>query len=79
MNPQFYKGFRKGMDDFGHDIARLINTTLMAITYIIGVGITAIFAKVAGKRFLKLESKEKTYWEDLDLEKKPMDEYYRQF
>ena len=65
----------------GNKISTVINSILLLIVYIIGVGLTAIAAKIVGKHFLqlKLDQKKKTYWEDLNLKKKPIDEYYRQF
>lgn len=49
--------------------------------YIIGVGLTAVVAKIVGKHFLedKKPSNKKTYWKELDLKKKSVEEYYRQF
>ena len=78
---EFFKGFKKGMKEFGHCISIIINTVLLSIVYIIGVGITSIIAKLAGKQFLelKLNKKAKTYWNNLNIKKRPIDEYYRQF
>ena len=77
---QFFKGFKKGMRNFGYNIALIINTILLFFVYIIGVGLTAITAKIFRKRFLRTKlSKKETYWSDLNLKKKPIEEYYRQF
>ena len=77
---QFFRGFRKGMKNFGNGIALIINSVLLAIVYFIGVGFTAVFAKLFRKHFLDMRlSKKETYWSDLNLKKKPMEEYYRQF
>jgi hypothetical protein len=77
----FIRGARKGMERFGHDIATLINTIILAVVYIIGVGITSLVAKIAKKRFLEMElnKKAKTYWNDLNIKKRKTDDYYRQF
>lgn len=76
----FFNGFRVGMKDFSHGIALIINSFLLAIVYFIGVGFTAIFAKLFRKHFLDMKlSKKETYWSDLNLKKKSMEEYYRQF
>ena len=76
----FFKGFRKGMVTFGHNIAGIINTLLLLLVYILAVIPTALIAKIAGKRFLDLKpTKEKSYWQDLNLKKKTMEAYYRQF
>ena len=78
---QFFKGFQKGSKNFGYNISMIINSILLSIVYLIGVGFTSIFAKLLGKHFLdmKLSKKTKTYWLDLNLKKKPIEEYYRQF
>jgi len=78
---QFFKGFKKGFKDFGMNIANIINSLLLLIVYIIGVGLTSIVAKLVGKHFLedKKPSNKKSYWKELGLKKKPTEEYYRQF
>jgi hypothetical protein len=77
----FSKGFAQGFKDFGNNISIIVNSVLLLIVYILGVGITSLIAKIFGKHFLemKLSKKEKTYWSDLNLKKKPIEEYYRQF
>jgi hypothetical protein len=82
---QFFKGFGKGFKDFGHNISRIVNSLLLIIVYFIGAGITAIVAKITGKHFLehkypgKEKTKAKSYWKELDLKKKSIEQYYRQF
>lgn len=76
----FFKGFKEGFKEFGHNINMLVNAVLLTLVYVIGVGSTSVFARLVGKRFLMTETAdEESYWEDLDPEKKPMDEHYRQF
>ena len=77
---QFFKGFGKGVKEFGTGISTTVNTVLLSIVYIIGVGLTSIFAKIFGKHFLEIKrTKTKTYWKDLNLKKEPVERYYRQF
>jgi len=78
---EFIKGLKEGQRGFGESIASLINSILLSLVYIFGIGMTSIIAKIFGKRFLDLKVDEKadTYWIDLNLEKKPIEEYYRQF
>lgn len=76
----FFKGLKEGHKYFGEVIATLINTVLLTIVYIFGVGITSIIAKIFRKSFLDTNMNNKeTYWEDLNLEKKEKEEYYKQF
>lgn len=77
---KFFKGFKNGMHSFGYDIALVINALLLTFVYFIGVGLTSIVAKIFRKRFLETKlSKKSTYWSDLSLKKRPIEEYYRQF
>ena len=73
-----FAGFRAGMGDFGVVISAIINSALLFIVYIIGVGLTSIFAKIVGKHFLA-KGKKNSYWSELNLKKRPLKEYYRQF
>ena len=77
----FFKGFKEGQKLFGETIAIIVNTLLLTIVYLIGIGLTSVIAKIFKKNFLELEpsSKIKTYWKDFNLTKKPMEEYYKQF
>lgn len=77
---KFLKGFKKGMHNFGQTIVIVINTVLLTIVYFIGIGLTSIIAKLVGKHFLDISNKDrKTHWSDLNLRKKSIEEYYRQF
>jgi hypothetical protein len=76
---QFFKGLKKGTSNFGHNIAIIINSILLTLVYFMGVGLTSIFAKLVKKRFLDTKHSERSYWSDLNLKKRPTEEYYRQF
>ncbi len=78
---KFFQGFKEGQRHFGESITVLINSILLSLAYFLGIGITSIIAKISKKHFLQLKPDKKTatYWEDLNLSKKPMEEYYRQF
>lgn len=72
---------RKGNTFLTKTIVIIINLLLLTIAYILGVGIISIIAKLLRKQFLdmKMSKETKTYWKDLYIRKKPIDEYYRQF
>lgn len=74
-------GLKAGQKKFGEDIAQIINFILLTIVYFIGVGLTSIFAKIFRKSFLelKIDKKAGSYWEELNLDKKKMEDYYKQF
>ncbi|MEK6879727.1 MAG: hypothetical protein AABY22_08980 [Nanoarchaeota archaeon] len=77
----FLEGFKKGQVFFGESIAFLINTVLLTIVYFVGVGLTSIIAKIFGKGFIDMKTDPQTgsYWKELNLDKKPIQYYYRQF
>mgnify|MGYP001293647465 CR=1 FL=1 len=77
----FFTGVKKGLSKFSHNVSIIVNSVLLLAVYVIGVGFTSLLAKILGKRFLNTKTSEKrnSYWSDLDLKKKPIKEYYRQF
>jgi hypothetical protein len=78
---QFFTGLKAGMKSFGTCVSTLVNTILLCIVYILGVGVTAIIAKISRKRFLDMDIAKniKSHWKELNLTKKNINEYYRQF
>jgi len=78
---KFIEGFKEGQKRFGEPLGVIINSIILSVVYFIGVGITSVIAKIANKHFLELnkETNVKTYWEELNLTKRPMEEYYKQF
>jgi hypothetical protein len=74
----FFADVQSGMKKFGSDISIIVNTILLFVVYIIGVGITALVAKIVRKHFLVLKPKGKTLW--IDAKKEQTEEsHYRQF
>lgn len=78
---KFFRDVQKGMEAFGSCVGMFVNTVFLGLVYVIGVGITALLAKLMGKLFLdtQIRKEEKSYWSDLHLKKKSIEEYYRQF
>jgi hypothetical protein len=72
-----WRSYRSGFHRFGTDIAGIINTVLLLAVYIIGVGITSLIAKLAGKRFLETRKK-RSYWVNTHDTDSP-NSFYRQF
>ena len=77
----FFTGFKCGFSAFGHNLTALINSFLLLVVYIFGVGLTALVAKLMGKHFINIRKgkNQDSYWAPLNLQKKPVDDYYRQF
>ena len=76
----FAIGLKEGFVSFGYLITNVINFVLLFFVYFVGIGLTSIFAKIFGKHFLDLGSKDKkTYWVDHKVTKQKMGAYYRTF
>jgi len=69
------KDFQNGLKEFGLCISTVVNTVLLSIVYIIGVGIASLANKVSKKELLELKKKDGSYWSDFHQSNK----YYRQF
>ena len=76
----FFSGIKEGFKNFGNLVTNIINSILLFFVYIIGVGLTSIVAKISRKGFLDIKKKKvDSYWNNLNLKKKPIEKYYRQF
>lgn len=75
----FWHGFGSGMKTFGETLSTIVNSVLLLFVYLVGVGITSIFAKISNKSFLQTNLDEESYWDDLDINEKTIEECYRQF
>jgi hypothetical protein len=76
----FLSGVKEGFREYGENILLIINSVLLSVVYFIGIGLTSLAAKAAGKRFFdKADKRSKTYWTDLDHGKRQKNGYYRQF
>ena len=73
--------FHQGQKKFGEDIARLVNSVLLTIVYVFGVGFSWVLTRFSKKDLLELElePRAKTYWKNLNLTTGPIKEYYKQF
>ena len=75
----FWKGLKQGMQGFGQTITMVVNSILLSIVYLVGVGITSIIAKLFRKKFLELQlKKQESYWVTIK-QKENKENYYRQF
>jgi len=78
---EFFAGVKYGMGLFGQNVGLIVNSALLVAVYIAGVGLTSVLGKFFGKQFIekRVSRNIKSYWSDLNLKKRPMKEYYRQF
>lgn len=77
----FGKYFKEGMLFFGERTSVLVNTLLLGIVYILGVGPMSILAKLTRKKFLDLtlDATRASYWEKIEKQPDTLNRYYRQF
>lgn len=77
---KFFTGFKDGMKNFGTTISIIVNSILLFIVYIVGVGLTFLFSKIFRKKFLDTKPENvKSYWKELNLKNQTKEECYRQF
>ena len=76
---EFIDDLKEGQKLFGETLAIIVNSALLSLVYLVGIGFTSIIAKIFGKKFLDLNFEKKSYWEDLNLGKKEIKDYYKQF
>lgn len=81
MIRDFLEGVKKGQKNYGDNLAAIINSILLSLVYILGAGLTSIFAKISKKHFLdlNLDKPRESYWEELNLDKEKIGSYYKQF
>ncbi|MBU1118954.1 hypothetical protein KKH43_03680 [Patescibacteria group bacterium] len=79
MNVEFFKNYKKGLHFFGESISAIVSSVLLTFVYIVGVGCTAVVARVARKRFIDYNLDKKTFWKEVDSREKTKEEYLRQF
>lgn len=76
----FFKGFWEGFKDFSLAITTVTNFILLFVTYFVGIGLTSIFMKIFGKKFIDLKlKKEGSYWIDRKIGTELKESYYNQF
>ncbi|MFH1408784.1 MAG: hypothetical protein ABIH34_02665 [Nanoarchaeota archaeon] len=77
----WFSDLGSGFRSFGETIMVIVNTLLLSVVYLFGVGITSLIARLSGKQFLalKTDEKEKSYYEVPPSKKKSTEDSYRQF
>lgn len=77
-NEGLASGFKSGFKEFSHAVAHTVNVFFLLLAYFVGVGLVALFARIARKQFLPLQKKA-SYWVVRNLGKQPYEEYKRTF
>lgn len=76
---EFIDGFKEGFKSYGQFFATIVNSILLTLVYFIGVGLSSMMLKMMGKKHLKKNKRQDSYWEQYNLSKRDEDYYYRQF
>lgn len=72
----FFTGFHRGLEEFGKKINFLIVSAALIVVYILGVGVTWLFSKIAGKNFLRIKPLGKSSWVDVSQKKRNFEEMF---
>lgn len=74
------KEFARGFGDFGHFIANIVNFVLLLAVFVIAIGPISLINKAAKKHFLDFKNKNyDSYYDDVAIEDKKLEDYYNQF
>ena len=57
----FVRGFRDGMQKLGSNVNAAVNTVLLLIVYVIGIGPVSIIARMFGRSFLSMRPRRSTW------------------
>ena len=81
MKNRFLEGFKEGATVTGRKINFLVTTLILSLVFLIGLGPSAVIAKLFRKKFFetKISKDTSTYWSKLNLESEPIEEYYKQY
>ncbi len=77
----FIIGFKEGVLEFGLSLNAFVNSFFLTIVYVMGVGLTSVFAKILGKQFLdtRIDQKSVSYWTENPQNEITIDDCFRQF
>ncbi len=77
----FFRGLKEGFIEFGHAVSGIVNTVVLSVVYLLGVGVTSLAAKIAGKTFMdvRLEPGSASYWREFEKKDARIEDAYRQF
>jgi hypothetical protein len=78
---EFFYPIKKGFTNFGTNISVIVNVILLTLVYFVGVGSTSLIAKLVNNHFLSLNKPKpgKTYWANLNLRRKDLKDYFKQY
>lgn len=80
-NPVATPTFLGGMRAFGERVGAVVNTVLLTLAYVAGIGATALLARLISKQFLVTTSslKSSTYWQPAAKKPAARQQALRQF
>ncbi len=77
----FSEGFMEGFRGFGENMSALVNSILLSAVYLLGVGMTSLYMRLKGKKFLEMDKGKRgqSHWVELNLGGKGLDDHYKMF
>ena len=80
MLKKIWEGIKRVLEPFSKVMSSIINFILLSVAYFIGIGVVSMIAKIFGKHFLDIKTRNrKSNWQAHKLEKEPLEKYYRTF
>ena len=68
------------LEPFGKLISGIVNFFLLLAVYFVSIGIVSLGMKLFGRHFLEIKKKNsKSNWNDHNVTKQPLEQYYRTF
>lgn len=79
-NPRLL-ALRHGIELFGALINNVVVWAALFVVYVVGIGVTALFARLVGKKFIRsqIDYSAESWWEPLDLSLQERERYYDMF
>lgn len=72
---------RHGIELFGALINNVVVWAALFVVYVVGIGVTALFARLAGKKFLEMgiDHADESWWKPLNLSTESRERYFDMF
>ncbi|MEK6984227.1 MAG: hypothetical protein AABX33_06660 [Nanoarchaeota archaeon] len=80
MLKKIWTAIKSILEPVAEIISSIVNFILLFIVYLIGVGSVSIIMKLFRRHFLELKKQNKhSNWQGRNVEKEPLEKYYRTF
>ncbi len=76
---KIWQVLKKSFLAFGGFMQKVVNTILFTVVYFIGIGLTSLFMKLFGKKFLELSptKEQDSYYKECTATKRSKEDFFR--